>query len=66
MSAKPPSRRSNIAFHVTERRNSNPDDNRHDLRPFLYVVTWPWQFNKIKAHLEQLEKSIKEKNKETT
>jgi hypothetical protein len=27
----------------------------------LYVVTWPWQFNKIKAHLEQLEKSIEEK-----
>ena len=22
----------------------NPDDNRHDLRPFLLVVDWPWQF----------------------
>ena len=27
----------------------NPDDNRHDLRPFLYVIDWPWQFNKIRS-----------------
>lgn len=33
----------------------NPDDNRHDLRPFLYVVDWPFQFNKIRAHAEHLE-----------
>ncbi|KAI0538523.1 NAD+ synthase [Xylaria digitata] len=32
----------------------NPDDNRHDLRPFLYVVDWPFQFNKIRAHAEHL------------
>lgn len=38
----------------------NPDDNRHDLRPFLYVVNWPWQFAKIKAHVEQLEKKLLE------
>ncbi|KAI0429135.1 NAD+ synthase [Xylaria sp. FL1042] len=32
----------------------NPDDNRHDLRPFLYVVNWPFQFDKIRAHAEHL------------
>lgn len=42
----------------------NPDDNRHDLRPFLYVVSWPWQFDKIRAHVDQMEKVLKEsKNK---
>jgi NAD+ synthase (glutamine-hydrolysing) len=39
----------------------NPDDNRHDLRPFLYVVDWPWQFGKIRAHVEQLEAKLTEK-----
>lgn len=38
----------------------NPDDNRHDLRPFLYVVHWPWQFDKIRAHVADMEKGIKE------
>lgn len=38
----------------------NPDDNRHDLRPFLYVVHWPWQFDKIRKHVEEMEKGIKE------
>ncbi|KAL2433585.1 Glutamine-dependent NAD(+) synthetase [Exophiala dermatitidis] len=33
----------------------NPDDNRHDLRPFLYVVNWPYQFDKIMKHVEFLE-----------
>ncbi|PHH87654.1 hypothetical protein CDD83_8588 [Cordyceps sp. RAO-2017] len=32
----------------------NPDDNRHDLRPFLYVVDWPWQFSKIREHAAML------------
>jgi NAD+ synthase (glutamine-hydrolysing) len=36
----------------------NPDDNRHDLRPFLYVVNWPWQFAKIDAHVEDLEEKL--------
>ncbi|KAI6383144.1 hypothetical protein MCOR25_000330 [Pyricularia grisea] len=36
----------------------NPDDNRHDLRPFLYVVNWPWQFNKIRKHVEEMEKDM--------
>ena len=24
-----------------------PDDNRHDLRPFLYHAAWTWQFRAI-------------------
>ncbi|KAI4591800.1 hypothetical protein KJ359_012180 [Pestalotiopsis sp. 9143b] len=32
----------------------SPDDHRHDLRPFLYVVSWPWQFSKIDAHVKSL------------
>ncbi|KAK0388001.1 hypothetical protein NLU13_4245 [Sarocladium strictum] len=40
----------------------SPDDNRFDLRPYLYVVSWPWQFNKIRAHVEQMEKSLKERD----
>ncbi|KEZ41309.1 hypothetical protein SAPIO_CDS7409 [Scedosporium apiospermum] len=39
----------------------NPDDNRHDLRPFLYVVDFPWQFNKIKAHVEKLEARLQKR-----
>lgn len=42
----------------------NPDDNRHDLRPFLYVVNWPWQFDKIKAHVEEMEKRLAEKKED--
>lgn len=41
----------------------NPDDNRHDLRPFLYVVNWPWQFSKIDAHVEELEKKIADRSR---
>ncbi|KAF4591371.1 Glutamine-dependent NAD(+) synthetase [Ophiocordyceps camponoti-floridani] len=37
----------------------DPDDNRHDLRPFLYVVDWPWQFRKIREHVERLEAQLK-------
>ena len=36
------------------------EDNRFDLRPFL-VPTWGYQFQKIKAHAEVLEKRLKEK-----
>jgi NAD+ synthase (glutamine-hydrolysing) len=25
----------------------SPDDNRFDLRPFLYPVRFPWQFRRI-------------------
>jgi NAD+ synthase (glutamine-hydrolysing) len=27
--------------------NYSPEDNRFDLRPFLYNVRWPFQFRKI-------------------
>eukprot|EP00177_Eucheuma_denticulatum_P007318 GFKZ01013317.1.p1 GENE.GFKZ01013317.1~~GFKZ01013317.1.p1 ORF type:complete len:735 (+),score=88.97 GFKZ01013317.1:41-2206(+) len=30
----------------------SPDDNRFDLRQFLYNVTWKWQFAKIDADVE--------------
>ncbi|KAH8816657.1 hypothetical protein F5884DRAFT_896414 [Xylogone sp. PMI_703] len=36
----------------------NPDDNRHDLRPFLYNIGWDWQFAKIRAHLDELESRL--------
>ncbi|KAI5859874.1 glutamine-dependent NAD(+) synthetase with GAT domain-containing protein [Durotheca rogersii] len=39
----------------------DPDDNRFDLRPFLYVVNWPWQFDKIRAHVDQLEQKLTNK-----
>jgi NAD+ synthase (glutamine-hydrolysing) len=39
----------------------NPDDSR---RPFLYVVNWPWQFGKIRAHVEELEKKIMDRRSE--
>lgn len=42
----------------------DPDDNRHDLRPFLYVINWPWQFNKIREHMEQLEAKIAERSQD--
>ncbi|KAI5464958.1 NAD+ synthase [Mariannaea sp. PMI_226] len=41
----------------------NPDDNRHDLRPFLYVVNWPWQFDKIRDHADKLVQALAEKRK---
>lgn len=34
------------------------------LRPFLYVVDWPWQFNKIRAHVEKMERNLKAKGDE--
>ncbi|KAJ8662222.1 NAD+ synthetase [Lichtheimia ornata] len=33
----------------------SPDDNRFDLRPFLYNASWKWQFNKIDKAAEKLE-----------
>ncbi len=34
----------------------SPDDNRFDLRPFLYNATWSWQFKKVDYLAEELEK----------
>ncbi|KAF2009610.1 glutamine-dependent NAD(+) synthetase with GAT domain-containing protein [Aaosphaeria arxii CBS 175.79] len=39
----------------------NPDDNRHDLRPFLYNIHWPWQFNKIRENVKLLKSKLAEK-----
>ncbi|XP_060117509.1 glutamine-dependent NAD(+) synthetase isoform X3 [Heteronotia binoei] len=33
----------------------SPDDNRFDLRPFLYNSAWSWQFRCIDAQVSQLE-----------
>ena len=33
----------------------SPDDNRFDLRQFLYNVRWTWQFRKIDALVEKVE-----------
>ncbi|KAI0144661.1 NAD+ synthase [Xylariaceae sp. FL1272] len=41
----------------------NPDDNRHDLRPFLYVVNWPFQFDKIRNHAKHLEELMEQQKK---
>jgi len=35
--------------------NYSPDDNRFDLRPFLYNVKWPWQFDRIDAMVAKAE-----------
>ncbi|KAK7430688.1 hypothetical protein QQZ08_002732 [Neonectria magnoliae] len=36
----------------------SPDDNRFDLRPFLYPLAWKsWSFKKIDRELERIEKS---------
>eukprot|EP00164_Ancoracysta_twista_P003820 GFYU01005125.1.p1 GENE.GFYU01005125.1~~GFYU01005125.1.p1 ORF type:complete len:108 (+),score=39.19 GFYU01005125.1:2-325(+) len=40
--------------------NYSPDDNRFDLRQFLYNVRWPWQFNKIDTTVENFEKQHSE------
>nr|XP_035119572.2 glutamine-dependent NAD(+) synthetase isoform X5 [Callithrix jacchus] len=37
--------------------NYSPDDNRFDLRPFLYNTGWPWQFRCIENQVLQLERA---------
>jgi hypothetical protein len=39
------------AYHA---ESYSPDDNRFDLRPFLYNVRWPWQFRAIDTLAEKL------------
>lgn len=41
----------------------SPDDNRFDMRPFLYNVRWPWQFAKIDEDV--LTRSADEEEKST-
>ena len=42
------------AYHA---ENYSPDDNRFDLRPFLYNVLWPWQFRAIDRDVQRLQKT---------
>ena len=44
------------AYHA---ESYSPDDNRFDLRPFLYRVSWPWQFRSI-------DRAVKSANSLTT
>ncbi|KAI9023261.1 glutamine-dependent NAD synthetase with GAT domain-containing protein [Hyaloraphidium curvatum] len=37
----------------------SPDDNRFDLRPFLYPSSWKWQFDKIDQAAAEAEKDAK-------
>lgn len=37
----------------------SPDDNRFDLRQFLYNASWPWQFAKID---EEVQKILKQRD----
>ena len=39
------------AYHA---ESYSPDDNRFDLRPFLYNVQWAWQFAAIDQKVEIL------------
>ncbi|XP_064348083.1 glutamine-dependent NAD(+) synthetase isoform X3 [Camelus dromedarius] len=41
------------AYHA---ESYSPDDNRFDLRPFLYNTRWPWQFRCIDKQVLQLER----------
>lgn len=39
----------------------SPDDNRFDLRPFLYNASWKWQFNRIDQDVVKLENDTENK-----
>ncbi|KAG1250473.1 hypothetical protein G6F68_012784 [Rhizopus microsporus] len=39
----------------------SPDDNRFDMRPFLYNASWKWQFEKIDRRAMAFEKQEAEK-----
>jgi len=40
------------AYHA---ESYTPDDNRFDLRPFLYNASWTWQFQKMDEEVATLE-----------
>jgi NAD+ synthase (glutamine-hydrolysing) len=40
----------------------SPDDNRFDLRQFLYNVRWPRQFSVIDALVEKVESEVAKKD----
>ncbi|XP_071496482.1 glutamine-dependent NAD(+) synthetase-like [Diadema antillarum] len=41
----------------------SPDDNRFDLRQFLYNPSWPWQFRCIDQEAERLQQKVDAQNK---
>ncbi|TNM90520.1 glutamine-dependent NAD(+) synthetase isoform X1 [Takifugu flavidus] len=43
------------AYHA---ESYSPDDNRFDLRPFLYDTRWGWQFRCIDSQVSQLETKV--------
>jgi len=38
--------------------NYSPDDNRYDLRPFLYPSRWEFQFEKIDLLVQMMEEEL--------
>lgn len=42
------------AYHA---ENYSPDDNRFDLRPFLYNTQWPWQMRLIEDEIRRLQQA---------
>lgn len=47
------------AYHA---EGYSPDDNRFDLRPFLYEVTWGWAFKKIDGAAEKMEQRARKED----
>ncbi|KAM4846563.1 glutamine-dependent NAD(+) synthetase isoform 2-T2 [Thomomys bottae] len=45
------------AYHAED---YSPEDNRFDLRPFLYNAAWPWQFQRINSQVLQLEQKAQQ------
>lgn len=43
-----------------ELQTYSPEDNRYDLRQFLYNTRWPWQFRRIDQLVEKYEASMPE------
>ena len=43
-------------------QNYSPDDNRFDLRQFLYNTSWPWQYRRIDALVAEAASALKETN----
>ncbi|KAG0342989.1 glutamine-dependent NAD(+) synthetase [Podila humilis] len=48
------------AYHA---ESYSPDDNRFDLRPFLYNASWSWQFEKIDRTVEVIQREYEASRK---
>ncbi|XP_074025874.1 NAD synthetase [Leptinotarsa decemlineata] len=44
----------------------SPEDNRFDLRPFLYRANWSWQFRAIDKQVEYIAANVKRSGSETS